>query len=85
MEQDKIRERVLALESIIIPRLNKETRDLIQDVIFEGSYQSVEYYNEFMKLVDMHKSKRLKDDRFYKLLEKLVDEIKVYLKKDNQK
>jgi len=81
MEKDKILARTLALESITIPALNKETRDLIQDVIFEGSEQSVEYYNEFMKLVDMHKRKRLDNPRFYELLTILVDKIKVYLKK----
>lgn len=81
MEKDKILERTLALEKITIPRLNKETRDLIQDVIFEGSYQSIEYYDEFMKLVDMHKRKRLDNPRFYELLTILVDKIKVYIKK----
>jgi len=69
------------LENITIPRLNKETRDLIQDLIFDESVQSDLYYDDFIKLVDMHKRKRLDNSRFYELLSSLIEEIKVLLKK----
>lgn len=74
-------ERVKELENITIPRINKETRDLIQDLIFSESVQSDLYYDDFIKLVDMHKRKRLDNTRFYELLSSLIEEIKVLLKK----
>lgn len=75
-------ERVKELDKITIPRLNKETRDLIQDLIFEGSIQSDLYFDDFMKLVDMHKRKRLDNTRFYELLNELIENIKSHLNKN---
>ena len=79
MKSKRIKERVIELDNISIPRINKTTRDLLQDLIFNESYKSVVLYDDFIKLVDMHKSKRLDNDRFYKLLNGLSKEIENHL------
>ena len=83
MDSNTKLERVKELDKITIPRLNKETRGLIQDLIFEGSIQSDLHYNDFIKLVDMHKRKRLDNNRFYELLNELIEDIKSHLNKNN--